>query len=97
MTVESAKHMKDIGLHSTTLTNKKRSERVTVSFFRSIDSAVAPIYETRVTSSEGEVAVYKGKNRQEAVKEYNMSIACYAGDGFKITKTFDADEGGDER
>ena len=92
MTAESKQHLKDIELLTTTLTNKKRSERVTVSFFRSIDSAVAPIYETRVTSCEGEVAVYKGTNKQEAVKEYNVSIAFYVGDGFKITKTFDADE-----
>ena len=88
MTIESAKHMKGIGFKSVTLRNDERAERVTVMHRRCDDG----MFEVRVTSSEGEVAVYKGKNRQEAVKEYNMSIACYAGDGFKITRCFDADE-----
>lgn len=91
MTAESKQHLKDIELHSTTLTNKKRSERVTVSFFRSIDSAVAPIYETRVTSSEGDITVYRGTVRDTAANEYSDCITRYVGDGFKITKIYNAE------
>ena len=88
MTKESAKHMRDIGFKSVTLRNDERAERVTVMCRRCDDG----IFEVRVASSEGEVIVYKGKSRIEGINEYFDCIKRYEDDGFKITKTFDADE-----
>lgn len=87
MTEESAKHLKDIEMMSTTLFSEKLSERVTVMRMRTIDMVGEKImsgFEVRVTTSEGSIVMYKGTNREEAINVYYECINKYKNDGFKV-------------